>query len=143
MDFIIKELTIDLLQLNGLLETLSHMRETGNISIENRIKILKKIDYQDSHIFVAINNTEIIGTSTVLIEQKYIRNGACVCHIEDVSVNKRFIGLGIGKSVMKESIKYAKKRNCYKIILDCSNEVKPFYEKFGFKKEDNHMRINL
>ncbi|MBI3874193.1 MAG: hypothetical protein HY307_04240, partial [Arcobacter sp.] len=30
-------------------------------------------------------------------------------------------------------VKYAKDIGCYKTILDCTDEVKPFYEKLGFK----------
>ena len=28
---------------------------------------------------------------------------------------------------------------CYKVILDCSDQNVPFYEKLGFKKNVNHM----
>jgi hypothetical protein len=28
----------------------------------------------------------------------------------------------------------AELRNCYKVILDCSEDVEPFYKKLGFSK---------
>ena len=132
MDIEIKELTKDLLNnCSYFLDTLSNLRETGNLSLEKQIDILDKINFQDGHIFVAIkDNKEIISTSTILIEQKYIRNGAKIGHIEDVATNKNYEGKGIGKKVVEECISYAKKRGCYKVILDCSDELINFYNYF-------------
>ena len=145
MDIEIKELTKDLLNnCSYFLDTLSNLRETVNLSLEKQIDILDKINFQDGHIFVAIkDNKEIISTSTILIEQKYIRNGAKIGHIEDVATNKNYEGKGIGKKVVEECISYAKKRGCYKVILDCSDELINFYNYFGFCKSENHMRLNL
>ena len=142
--FTIKELTEELIkEKDNFLETLSNVRETGEIEKEKQIEILKKINSQDGHIFVVIKEDKIIGTSTILIEQKFIRNGAKTGHIEDVAVDKNLKGMGIGNAVVKECIEYAKNRGCYKIILDCSEEVRIFYEKLGFVKSDHHMRMNI
>ena len=49
------------------------------------------------------------------------------------------------KIIKKESVivlEYAKKKQCYKTILDCNDSVKPFYERIGFKYESNCMRYN-
>lgn len=144
MEYIVKELTEDdLLCKNGFIETLSRLREVGEISADKQIEILNKINNQNAHIFVAISGDEIIGTATILIEQKFIRLGAKVGHIEDVSVNERFKNRNIGSEIVKKCIDYAKIQNCYKIILDCSDEVVYFYERLGFKKSDNHMRLNI
>ena len=64
-------------------------------------------------------------------------------HIEDVAVRKKYQGKGIGQEIVKELVKYAKKKGCYKTILDCSDELIPFYEKIGFKRHSNSMRIDL
>jgi glucosamine-phosphate N-acetyltransferase len=144
IEYKILELTAEILSKNkNFLNTLSNMRKTGNISLEKQLEILKKINIQDGHIFIAIKDDNIIGTSTILIEQKFIRNGAKTGHIEDVSVDKNITKSGVGYKVVNECIEYAKKRKCYKIILDCSEDVKIFYEKLGFKAIDYHMRIDL
>jgi glucosamine-phosphate N-acetyltransferase len=144
IEYKILELTVEILSKNkNFLNTLSNLRKTGNISLEKQIEILKKINIQDGHIFIAVRDDNIIGTSTILIEQKFIRNGAKIGHIEDVSVDKNITKSGIGYKVVNECIKYAKKRKCYKIILDCSEDVKIFYEKSGFKTSDYHMRMDL
>jgi len=120
------------------------VRNVGEISLHDSLNILEKINSQDGHVFVAIDETAgIIGTTTVLIEQKFIRQGARVAHIEDVSTRKEFEGHGIAKAVMNHAIDYARERKCYKVILDCNEETIGFYERLGFKKNENHLRLDL
>jgi glucosamine-phosphate N-acetyltransferase len=38
---------------------------------------------------------------------------------------------------------FAKKKNCYKVILDCSEKNIPFYKKIGFKEHDISMRYDI
>jgi len=85
MDIQIKEMVLFDLKKSGLSETLNNLRPIGDLSFENKEKILVKINSQDGHIFIAIHEDEIIGITTILIEQKFIRTGARVAHIEDVS----------------------------------------------------------
>ena len=78
----------------------------------------------------------------MLIEPKFIHNGGKVAHIEDVVVTKEYQGKGIGEKLIRSLLDYAKKNDCYKTILDSSDDVKPFYEKIGFKKHSNCMRFD-
>ena len=110
-------------------------------------EIFEKISSSPNHIiFIAIVNDEIVGSVTLLIEPKFIRNGGIVGHIEDVEVKKEYYKKGIGKYLMKNVLEYADKIGCYKTILDCSNEVMPFYKSIGFSHQDylgsNVMRYN-
>lgn len=146
MDYSVRELTKeDLSKFSiSLFESLSRVRNVGEISLNDAVKILEKINSQDGHVFVAIDGaTGIIGTTTVLIEQKFIRQGARVAHIEDVSTRKEFEGHGVAKAVMNHAIAYARERKCYKVILDCSEETIGFYERLGFKRNENHLRLDL
>jgi len=77
-----------------------------------------------------------------LIEPKFIHQGGKVGHIEDVVISKEFQGSGIGEKLINFVLDYSKKNDCYKTILDCSDDVKPFYEKIGFKKHSNSMRFD-
>ncbi len=43
---------------------------------------------------------------------------------------------------MEFLLEYAQKQGCYKTILDCTDEVKPFYEKLGFKHVANELRFD-
>lgn len=87
------------------------------------------------------NQTMIIGTATILIETKIIHNFGKVGHIEDVIVDNTFRGKGLGKLLIQKCIEYAKSCDCYKVILNCSDENINFYTKCGFIKKENEMVI--
>ena len=87
-------------------------------------------------------NGKIVGTTTLLIEQKFIHDGGIVGHIEDVAVDNKFQGQKIGEKIIKYVLDYARNRGCYKTILDCTDEIKPFYEKIGFKNVANELRFD-
>ena len=128
--------------LNGFLESLDSLRKASDIELEKAKKILENIHSNPNHvIFVAILENKIVGSTTLLIEPKFIHEGGLVGHIEDVVVTKEKQGLGIGEKLIEESLDYAKKAGCYKTILDCTDDVKPFYEKIGFKMHSNAMRF--
>ena len=57
-------------------------------------------------------------------------------------VSKEFQGNQIGEKIIKYVLELAKKHNCYKTILNCSDEVKQFYEKIGFKYHSNEFRFD-
>jgi len=128
---------------NGLLETLDFLRNTGDLDKNKANEILKKIKQNPNHIIhVAIDNKKIVGSTTLLIEQKFIHNGGLVGHIEDVVVRKDYEGKGIGIKLVTSLLERAKEKNCYKTILDCKDDVKQFYERIGFKHESNGMRYD-
>jgi len=87
-------------------------------------------------------NQTIIGTATLLIEQKFIHNGGKVGHIEDVATRAGYEGIGVGKEIIQRLIEISKDQQCYKIILDCDDKVIGFYEKLGFKKRGVMMRLD-
>ena len=90
----------------------------------------------DSHsIYVLedIINKVVIGTITLLIEEKIIHNMGKVGHIEDVIVDPKYRGANLGKTMIKKVTEIAKNANCYKIILDCGEHNEEFYTKCGFK----------
>jgi glucosamine-phosphate N-acetyltransferase len=141
----IKELEDDYLN-NSFFETLSNLAEVGG-SVYNKEfskNILEKIKKSGNiKVFVAYNDTEIIGSITTIIEQKFIHNGGKVCHIEDVVTRKGFENLGIGSALVKTILELARQEKCYKVILNCSEDNSNFYEKLGFYKHDTGMRYNI
>ena len=128
---------------NGFLESLDNLRATSNLNKETAKEILKKIIANPNHIIqIAEIDGKIVGSTTLLIEQKFIHEGGKVGHIEDVVVSKDFEGRGIGMKLVVSLLEKAKMINCYKTILDCKEDLIPFYERIGFKKESNQMRYN-
>ena len=129
---------------NGFLESLDSLRKASNLSPKKAKSIFKTISSDKNYkIYVAVLDSKIVGAATIFIEQKFINEGGKVGHIEDVAVRKKYQGNGIGQEIVKELVKYAKKKGCYKTILDCSDDLIPFYEKIGFKRHSNSMRIDL
>jgi glucosamine-phosphate N-acetyltransferase len=146
MSFIIRELKEEDLS-NGFIETLSNLSEVGKLANDTirKREILSEIKDKNYRIVIAEDNQnhQIIGSATLLIEQKFIHNGGKAGHIEDVVTRKGYEGKGIGKEILKELIKIAKDNECYKIILDCDEKLIKFYEKLGFKKHSIMMRLNI
>lgn len=128
---------------NGFLLSLDSLRKSSNIKPKKANVIFNKISKNPHQvIYVAEENSKIIGSASVLIEQKFIHDGGKVGHIEDVAVRKEFQGKGIGGKIVMALLKYAEKQGCYKTILDCTDELIPFYENIGFKRHSNSMRFD-
>ena len=128
---------------NGFLESLDNLRQTSNLEQNSVRNILKKILENENHIIhVAELNGKIVGSTTLLIEQKFIHEGGFVGHIEDVVVNKEFEGRGIGMKLVLSLLDIAKEKKCYKTILNCEDKLIPFYEKIGFKQKSIEMRFD-
>jgi len=139
---IIRELEEEDFQ-KGFLNTLDTLRETSNIDKEKALKIFKIIQSNPNHIIVVAEiNNRIIGSTTLIIEPKFIHQGGVVGHIEDVVVSEEFQSQKIGEKIIKYVLEIAEKQDCYKTILNCSDEVKQFYEKLGFKHNSNEFRFD-
>src|SRR5262245_5973477 len=121
---------------NGFFETLSNLSQIGSIdhNMGSAERVLKTImENNTSRIYVAESDDgQIIGSITLLLEKKFIHNGGKVGHIEDVVTRKEYSGHGIGSALVQKCVDVARKENCYKVILDCSQHNIPFYEKVGF-----------
>lgn len=141
----IKELEKDDL-IDSFFDTLSNLTEIGK-DVYNKgfsQKIFEEIRKSSNiKIFVAIKDTEIVGSITAIIEQKFIHNGGKICHIEDVVTRKGFQNLGIGSLLVKKVLQLARQEKCYKVILNCSEYNLSFYKKLGFYKHDIGMRYNI
>ena len=128
---------------NGFLESLDNLREVSNLEHNSAKSILEGILENENHIVhVAELDGKIVGSTTLLIEQKFIHEGGFVGHIEDVVVKKEFEGQGIGMKLVLSLLDVANEKKCYKTILNCEDTLIPFYEKIGFKQKSTEMRFN-
>lgn len=128
---------------NGFLHSLDSLRNTSNMSPRKAQALFDKISNNPNEtIYVAVMNSKIIGAASIIIEQKFIHKGGKVGHIEDVVVAKEFQGKGIGQKVVQSLLNHAQKQGCYKTILDCTDDLIPFYKKLGFKLHSNSMRFD-
>ena len=123
---------------NEIFNLLSQLTYAPLISTEHFESILNGLN-NNHQIFVYCKDNKIVGLITLLIEQKLIHNGACVAHIEDLVVDKKYNGQGIATELIDFCLKQTEKRNCYKIILSCKRELITFYEKSGFIENNIQM----
>lgn len=138
-DFIIRKFNIKDLK-NGFIETISQKWKTS-INEKQIEKILKNYN----KIFVVEENItkKIIGVSTLHLQYKYIHN-FCICgFIEDVVINEKYRGIGLGKKLILKLIENANQIGCYKLVLSCDVKNVEFYEKCGFINKEITMKKYL
>lgn len=94
----------------------------------------------NKHIIIVIeDNNKIIGTGTLLIENKIIHNMGFVGHVEDIIIHNNYRKLGLGKKLIDELINISIQSSCYKIILDCNEKNVNFYQNSGFTQKEIQM----
>jgi N-acetylglutamate synthase-like GNAT family acetyltransferase len=84
---------------------------------------------------------QIIGCGTIIIEPKLLRNYSNVAHIEDVVIHPDYQSKGIGKILIEKFIDLANQSSCYKVILNCNEKTKGFYEKCGLSSKNIQMSL--
>jgi glucosamine-phosphate N-acetyltransferase len=134
-DYTIRKLTIN--DYEKYLYLINQFRAT-TFTKETYKNILSKIE-NNSTIWVIDYNNELIGTTTVIYEYKFIRNIVKLAHIEDVCVDKKYRNKGIGNLLINYVVNEALKEKCYKIILDCDEKLENFYKKSGLEKHGIQM----
>lgn len=93
-------------------------------------------------VFVAEHAGELVGTSSVWTLYKWHAKKP-VALIEDVVVNPDYQGMGLGRRLVDRCVEYARSRQAYKVVLSCSDDNVPFYERCGFYRHENTMRLDL
>ncbi|WCJ38924.1 Glucosamine 6-phosphate N-acetyltransferase [Euphorbia peplus] len=130
-------------QNKGFMELLQQLTVCDSVSdkeFEDRFREITSCG--DDHVICVIEDVEsgkIVATGSVFIEKKFIRNCGKAGHIEDVVVDSTTRGRQLGKKVIEFLTDHARSVGCYKVILDCSMENKPFYDKCGYKQKEIQM----
>jgi len=129
----------------GFIETLQNLAETENLTDRAATKTLNEMRRDPSHVvFVAVaDDGQVVGATTLLVERKFIHEGGSVGHIEDVAVRRGHEGKGIGSALVNAAVARARREGCYKCILDCKEELVPFYTRLGFRRHEVEMRLDL
>lgn len=126
---------------NGFLDALAALTEVG-LTPEQAREVYVALP-ANMRTFVAMRDGRVIGTCSLLVERKFIHAGGRVGHIEDVSVAASAQRQGIGTALVRHAIAEAKRAGCYKVILDCFDDLVGFYERMGFKPFNRGLRLNL
>jgi GNAT superfamily N-acetyltransferase len=101
---------------------------------------------RDEILLVAAEEGQIVGTNHVLIFRHLARALRPAAIIENMAVDSRNRGAGIGDLLMEAALKIARREGCYKLSLT-SNHKRPrahnFYEKFGMTHTHHGYSIYL
>lgn len=125
----------------GFLETLSALTTVDLTPAEARQVFATRP--ANSHTFVAMRNNRVVGTTSLLVDQKFIHGGGRVGHIEDVAVAHDAQRMGIGTALVEHAVAQAKELGCYKVILHCFSDLSGFYQRLGFRDYNIGMRVDL
>ncbi len=87
------------------------------------------------------NTEKVIGFGSLHLSRKI--RGGIIGFIEEIVVLENYRGRGIGKLIMQELIDNARNENCYKLVLECREEKRYFYEKLGFDCSGHSMSLIL
>jgi GNAT superfamily N-acetyltransferase len=85
-------------------------------------------------LLVAVQDGHVVGTNHILIFRHLARTLRPSAILENMVVDSRSRGAGVGDLLMEAALKVARRHGCYKLSLT-SNRKRPrahnFYEKFG------------
>lgn len=133
----------------GYLNLLSQLTDVGNISHEyfvsrfyemKRVNTQSTIEHYNIVVFEDIEAKKIVAATTLILELKFIHNNCIRGRIEEVVVLNEYRGKKLGSLMMSLVTCLAKEAyRCYKLSLDCSDNLVEFYEKNNFPNKANMM----
>lgn len=98
-------------------------------------KIFSEIESTGGCVLGAFDKTQLVGTSTVNLCPNLSWSGRPYAVIENVIVDSKFRGQGIGKNLLRKAQEIAQESGCYKIAVMTGSrryETLKFYEAAGF-----------
>lgn len=100
--------------------------------------------YPDYKIYVAVCDSRVVGTFSLLIVDNLGHMGAPSGVIEDVAVDPSWQGRGIGKLMMRHALEICGEKGCYKATLSSHlkrQRAHAFYESLGFERHGYSFRV--
>jgi len=123
----------------GFLEILSQLTSVGNISKDQFTEQFNDMRRCSNTYFITVivdtNLDKIVGAGTMVQERKFIHQCGSRGLIEDIIVNNEYRGKQLGKILLAILVEVGKQTGCYKITLNCKDELVRFYNSFGLVKE--------
>lgn len=126
-----------------LMKQLTDVGQSTEKQFWNLCHYLNCTIYHAVYVMVDREKNKLVGSGTLLIEPKFIHGCAKLAHIEDVILDKKYHGMGLGKKLITFLVNTANQQNCYKVRLICKDEVKGFYERCGFQQNQVGMMIKF
>jgi len=129
MDYIIRKINS-----NDYSNYTAHIH--SNISTDYFEHFVNNILNDNHFILVIEKGNKIIGSGSLLIEEKMTYGGCKMGHIENIYIDESMRGQKFGSILVNELVYIANQYKCYRIDLSCENHLIPFYQNIGF---DTHI----
>lgn len=136
----IREINSD--NLSALQDVLSNLSEVSLDPGEARTVYYARA-HREVMTYGYFEDDRLVGTISLIIEQKFIHKGGLVGHIEDVAVRSDCGRRGIGQALVAHAVEECRSQGCYKVILDCAENLVGFYGKSGFREAGVCMRLDI
>ncbi len=136
----------DMEELLRILDQLSPRNtDDKSVSKEKLTNVMNTMASSGNHYLAVYDDGgRIAGTAMLVVQYNLSHGGRPYGHIENVVIDEKYRGKGIGKALVDYLVEEARKGNCYKVILNCSEDNISFYKKCGFNQNGKiEMRINL
>jgi GNAT superfamily N-acetyltransferase len=92
---------------------------------------------RDQVVLVAIEDSHVVGTNHVLIFRHLARALRPAAIVENMVVDSRHRGAGVGDALMAAALKIARRYGCYKLSLTSNRKrinAHRFYARFGMRQ---------
>lgn len=127
---------------SGFVQLLGQLTTVGDVSAEKFLKRFNAMCYCPNTYYVTVvedtTSGEVVGSGTLVVEQKFIHGCALRGRIEDVVVSERLRGKQLGKLILLTLVAMSEYLGCYKVTLDCKDHMVKFYESLGLHKEQGN-----
>ncbi len=107
--------------------------------------IWEKMKWQENaHLYVLCEpNNFVIGAAILSFSHKLIHGGTRVGRIDELVIDVTYRNQGLGEVFVDFLAAKAVAEGCYKLLLECKDERLGFYERCGFHRAANSMRMDL
>ncbi len=112
-------------------------------------QVLSMLDSAKTPIFVAIEDEKVVGygfCQVKIYDHDPVMADRTELYIDDICIDEKCRGRGIGTSMYQEILRYAKMRRVDYITLNvwcCNDNAMAFYEKLGMKPQKIGMEVKL
>jgi GNAT superfamily N-acetyltransferase len=100
--------------------------------------IFDRIDADSNQaLLVAETDLRVIGTLVLVVVPNMAHGGQPWAIVENVAVDERYTGQGIGTLLMEEAVRRARGTRCYKLVLsahESRTDAHRLYERLGLKR---------
>lgn len=134
----------------GFVRLLGQLTKVGDVSREQFLSRYSAMKACPNTYYVTViedlETNQIVGSATLVVEQKFIHECAVRGRLEDVVVSDDYRGKQLGKLIITTITLLAQHLHCYKITLDCKDRMIQFYTGLGYRLESgnsNYMQIRF